>query len=80
MRHEAFEPGCRDDCRRRLRHISRMEHRIVMNYHHSVAGRVDIELDGFGAELDSPFEGGDRVLGQFIVRSAVRDSEGRAAG
>jgi len=56
-----------------------MEHRIVMNYHHPVAGRVDIELDAFRAELDRPFEGRNRVLGQLVVRSAVRDSERRRA-
>ena len=57
-----------------------MEHWIVMNYHHSVAGRVDIELDAFGAELDSLLEGGDRVFRQVFVRAAVRDSERRRAG
>jgi hypothetical protein len=48
--------------------------RIVVNEDLSVTGGVHIELDRVGTKLDSPHEGGDRILGQRLVRAAVGDA------
>jgi hypothetical protein len=35
-----------------------VDDRIVMNHHYAVAGRMNIQLNAFGAELDGPLERG----------------------
>jgi hypothetical protein len=45
----------------------------MVDHHYSVACRVDVELDSGRPELDSALEGGDRVLGMDLVRSAMGD-------
>jgi hypothetical protein len=62
-----------------LRHTSRIEHGIVMNYNNAVARRMHVELDPLGAELDCAGKGRDRVFGERFVRPAVGDSERRPA-
>ncbi|MFL5498748.1 MAG: hypothetical protein ACJ772_12840 [Gemmatimonadaceae bacterium] len=38
-----------------------------------VGGGMNVQLDCFGAQLDCSEKGWNRVLGQRLVRSAVRD-------
>ena len=56
--------------RRPLR-VPGVDNRIVVNHHDSVAGRVHIELDAVGPELDRPDKSGDRVLRVRLVRAPV---------
>jgi hypothetical protein len=42
-----------------------------MNYDNAIARCMHVELDAFGAELERPGEGRERVFGQRIVRAAV---------
>ena len=39
--------------------MSRVDHWVVVNDDNSVAGRVHIELDGVGPELDGALERGE---------------------
>jgi hypothetical protein len=43
----------------------------VVHDNRAVSSGVDIELDSVGAELDRAKKGGDRVLGQRVVRTPV---------
>jgi len=52
---------------------------IVMDHDDPVAGRMNIQLDSVGPELDGPLERGNRVLGMSLVRPAVGDALGRIA-
>jgi len=62
-----------------LRHISRMEDRIVMNHNYSIARRMHVELDSLGAQLERALKGRNRVFGKRFVRATVRDPERAAA-
>lgn len=50
-----------------------VDDRIVVNDDDSVAGRVHIELDAIGAELDRADKRSDRVLGMGLMRAPVGD-------
>ena len=64
--------------RRPLR-VPGVDNRIVVYHHDSVAGRVHIELDAVGPELDGSDKSGDRVLRVGLVRAPVGDSLRRIA-
>ena len=48
-----------------------VDYGIVVNDDYSVAGRVHVELDGIGAQINGSFEGDERVLGMGLVRPPV---------
>jgi hypothetical protein len=50
-----------------------------MNHHNPVTGRVDVELNPLGAELDGALESGERVLGMSLVCPSVGDPFWRIA-
>lgn len=56
--------------------------RVVVDDYHSVAGGVDVQLDGLGANFYGAEKGRNRVLGQGLVGPAVGNLLGRgwAAG
>lgn len=51
-----------------------VDDRIVVNDNHPVSGRVHIQLDAIGSELDGADECGNRVLWIGLVRAPVGDS------
>lgn len=53
--------------------VGRIDEGIVVNDHFSVRGRVHVELDCIGAELDRPHESGDRILRKRLVGAAMGD-------
>lgn len=65
----------RDQSPATARHISRVEDRIVMNNDDPIRSSVDIQLDCLRAELYRPVERRNGVLGQNVMRPAVRDRE-----
>lgn len=75
MRCNDAESSARDGDISRLRHTFRMQHGIVMNNDYPIARCMNVELDSLGAQLDRPFERGDRVFRQRVVLSAVGDPE-----
>jgi hypothetical protein len=56
-----------------------VDDRIVMNHYDTVRGRMNVELDCLGAQLDRSRKGWYRILGQRVVCATVRDFE-RDAG
>jgi hypothetical protein len=69
------------DCRA-FRHTFRIETRIVMNYHHPIAGRMHVQLDGLSPQIEGLLERRYAVFGQGIVGAAVGNPEwcGAAVG
>jgi len=61
------------------RQIGSIYNWIVVNDESTVAGPVDIQLDCLGTQLDGAQECRDRVLGQRLMGSPVRDFFGRRA-
>lgn len=51
-----------------------VDYGVVVNDDNTVVGRVHVELDGIGSQLNGSLEGGERVLGMRLVRSPVGDS------
>lgn len=62
------------------RHISRVEHGIVMNDYNPVTARVHVELHRLRSELDRPFERLDAVFRCRVMGAAVGDSEWQETG
>ena len=52
-----------------------MKHEVMMNDNLAIAGRMDVQFDCVGAELESAEKGGNRVFRQIRVRSTVGDFE-----
>jgi hypothetical protein len=50
---------------------------IVVNDDNPVAGRVHVQLNALGSELDRTLERSQRVLGMSLVRPPVSDPLGR---
>ena len=59
--------------------VSGVDYRVVMNHYYPVAGRVDVELNSLGTELDGALKRGERVLGVGLVCPSVGDPLGRIA-
>ena len=55
-----------------------VDHRVVVNHDNTVPGRVHIELDAVGAQLDRALERSERVFRVRLVSAAVRNSFGRS--
>ena len=53
-----------------------VDHRVVVNHDNPVPGRVHIELDTVGAQLNRALERSERVLRVRLVSAAVRNSFG----
>ena len=51
-----------------------------MNYNLTIARGVNIELDRICAQLEGLQERGNRILGEVVVGSAVRDRERFSGG
>ena len=59
--------------------MSGVDDRVVVNHHYAVAGRVHVELNALGAELDGALERGYRILGMSLVCPSVGDPLGQIA-
>jgi hypothetical protein len=62
-----------------FRHASRVDDRIVMNNYYAVGGRMNIELDRVGAQLDCSRKRGYRVFRQRVVCATVGDFQRNAS-
>jgi hypothetical protein len=59
--------------------VSGVDYRVVMNHHYPIAGRVHVELNAVGPELDGALKRGERVLGMSLVCPSVGDPFWRIA-
>ena len=74
---ELLELRCRelsDGLVRRPLRMPGVDYRIVVNHDNPVMGRVHIQLNSIGSELDGALEGSERVLGMGLVRAPVSDA------
>ena len=59
--------------------MSGVDDRVVVNHNYPVAGRVHVELNALGAELDCALKRGYRILGMSLVCPSVGDPLRRLA-
>jgi hypothetical protein len=68
-----------DGLLRRSLLVSGVDYRVVMNDYYPIAGRVHVELNALGAELDGALKRGEGVLGMSLVCPSVGDPFWRIA-